>query len=258
MSNPLYFYKLKLEYKGTRYLGWQIQKDFEPTVQGELNKACKQIFQIEEIHTVGSGRTDTGVHSLGHIVKLKAPFKMETFALIRGLNSLLPEDIRVLEIEDCEEDFLPTNHAIKKEYKYLFSANPNSNAFQNDFIVNCRFDLDIKLMQEACRLFIGSHDFSDFQCVGSVTNSNIREILECELIFHKMDFHGILPDHYVFRVVGNGFLKQMIRLMMGTLWEIGRGKTTIEELKESLSSPLGKRLGPVAKPQGLFKVKVDY
>ncbi len=252
------YYKLKIEFNGTRYLGWQLQKKFSPTVQGELNKACQEIFKSSEIHTIGSGRTDTGVHSLGHIVKLKAPFEINFEALKKGLNSKLPDDIKVLEVDEVLESFRPTNDAIKKEYKYLFTTNKEQSAFQDNIIVNTRFDLDIDEMRRACKVFIGTHDFSDFECTGSDTKSKVREIFECDLLFHKSNFHGIFPDHYVLRVVGSGFLKQMVRLMVGTLWSIGRGKSSIEDLEKSLKNPTGKKLGATAPPSGLYKTKVWY
>lgn len=252
------FYKLELQFNGTRYLGWQIQKDFSPTVQGELNKACCEIFKNKDIHTVGSGRTDTGVHSLGHIVRLKAPFKIEERALLKGLNSLLPKDIRVLGVEHIQKDFSATSDATKKEYIYLFTNNSVQGAFQKDFITNYRFDLDIDLMKEACKLFVGDHDFKNFYCTGSEVNSTEREIFECELNFFDAQFHEILPSHYVFKISGNGFLKQMVRLIMGTLWEVGRGKLSIEELEKELCSPGKKKLGATAPPQGLYKSKVFY
>ena len=252
------YYNLKVEFKGTSFLGWQVQKDFSPTVQGEINKACAQIFKCDDIQTIGSGRTDSGVHSLGHIVKLTAPFKLEFEALKRGLNSILPKEIRILNVEGSFKEFRPTNDALKKEYIYLFTNNGLENAFQPDFIVNNRFQLDFDKMKEACELFVGTHDFIDFRCTGTDVSTTIREVYECDLVEHEMNFHGILPNHFVFRVVGNGFLKQMVRLMVGTVWSIGRGKTSLEELKLSLKSPTGKRLGATAPANGLYKTKVWY
>ena len=252
------YYNLEIEFKGTRFLGWQIQKDFSPTVQGELNKACATIFKNDEIKTMGSGRTDSGVHSLGHIVKLTAPFEIAFEALKRGLNSILPKDIRVLGVTESSKDFRPTNDALKKEYIYLFTNNNIESAHQPDFIANNRFHLDFDKMKQACELFIGLHDFVDFRCTGTDVSTTVREIYECDLVEHEMDFHGILPNHFVFRVVGNGFLKQMVRLMMGAVWNVGRGKTTLEELKSSLESPGGKRLGATAPANGLYKTKVWY
>lgn len=253
-----FFYKLKLSFKGTRFLGWQIQKDFQPTVQGTLNKCCSEIFKSENIKTVGSGRTDSGVHSLGHIVKLEAPIKIDNRGLLKGLNSILPGDIRVLEVTDCDKSFLPTNHAKNKTYKYLFTTDKIRNPFHVDTIANNRFDLDFEKMKQACKIFEGEHDFKDFECTGSNVSSTIRTIYSCKIFFHKSNMHSIVSDHWVIEVCGNGFLKQMVRLIVGTLWNIGRGKTTLEELKRSLKSPTGKRLGAVAPACGLYKISVEY
>jgi tRNA pseudouridine38-40 synthase len=258
MSQTETFYKIYLSFKGSRFFGWQVQKDFHPTVQGELNSACKIIFKSENIHSVGSGRTDTGVHSLGHVIKLSAPFFIEYDALKRALNSQLPLDVRVLSVESCDQHFLPTNHALHKTYKYLFTNNDIESPFQNDLIANFPFALDFALMQKACDLFIGEHDFKDFECVGSTPSTTIRTIFSCSLRYHEVTFHGILPGHWVFEVTGNGFLKQMVRLMVGTLWNVGRGKTSLEQLQESLSRPIGKRLGIVAPAHGLYKISVEY
>lgn len=250
-------YKLEIQFKGTRFLGWQKQKDFEPTVQDILERACSKIFK-STVSTVGSGRTDSGVHSLGHVVKLKAPFNIPDEALLKGINSQLPGDIRVIKVSKCSEGFRPTNDALKKEYIYLFSNLNDSSALQEDFIVNNRFDLDFEKMKKACELFIGKHDFKNFYCVGSDVNSTVREIYECDLEFKKMDFHGILPDHFIFRIVGNGFLKQMVRLIVGTVWEVGRGKVSLENLGSELKKPQDKKLGITAPSNGLYKTKVWY
>jgi tRNA pseudouridine38-40 synthase len=253
-----YFYKLKVSFNGAKYLGWQIQKDFHPTVQGTFNKACESLFKTTEIKTIGSGRTDTGVHSLGHIVKLEAPLEIPYEGVLRGLNSVLPSDIRVLEVSACDEGFLPTNHAKRKTYKYLFTNNKATNPFHADLIANISFDLNFDVMEQACEIFVGEHDFSDFQCTGSEVATTVREIYSCKLYQHKTNLHGIIEDHWVFEVTGSGFLKQMVRLMMGTLWNIGKGNTTISELQKSLQSPQGKRLGAVAPACGLYKVSVEY
>ena len=125
-------------------------------------------------------------------------------------------------------------------------------------ISNCKFDLDIKKMRIACKTFVGTHNFKDFQCVGSDTNTSIREIFNCELTWHESNMHGIIPDHWILEVTGNGFLKQMVRLIVGALWNIGRGKISISDLEESLKNPSGDRLGAVAPANGLYKISVEY
>jgi tRNA pseudouridine38-40 synthase len=112
-------------------------------------------------------------------------------------------------------------------------------------------------MQEACLILIGTHDFTNYFCEGTEVASNIREIFECEILEIKSE-GWMLPDHYVFRIVGNGFLKQMVRLLMGALWNVGRGKISLEEFRSSLSSTKVPHLGAVAPPHGLYMVRVNY
>lgn len=254
------YYRLTLEYKGTHYLGWQIQAEGAGrTVQGELNKALAILSKSTEVRSLGSGRTDAGVHALGQVVKIEMPLVIPCSNLVKALNANLPDDIRVLDAVESDHDFLPTNHAISKEYHYRFSTHDSSRAFQNDFIQNTSFELDHEKMQAACKILIGKHDFCNFFCEGTEVNSTVREIFECEIL--KISGKGawdFLPDHYVFRVVGNGFLKQMVRLLMGTIWNIGRGKVSLGQFEAALDSTPCKRLGPVAPPHGLYLVKVTY
>jgi tRNA pseudouridine38-40 synthase len=252
------YYNLRIQFKGTRYQGWQIQPNV-PTVQGAINIALETIFKTKNVHSIGSGRTDAGVHALDYLVKIEVPFSIEKNALIKAMNANLPLDIRVLSVEDSNVDFLPTNHAISKEYVYRFSNLDYPNAFQEDLIPNVSYHLDFNLMKEACLCFKGEHDFKDFQCTGSDVKTSIRTIYECDLTFVEgAQLGGFYPAHYVFRVVGSGFLKQMVRLMVGTIWNVGKQKITIEQLNAALSNPIGKKLGIVAPPNGLTKIKVTY
>lgn len=254
------YYRLVLEYKGTHYLGWQVQAEGAgATVQGELNKALAILSKSSEVRSLGSGRTDAGVHALGQVVKIEMPLVIPCSNLVKALNANLPLDIRVLSAEESNHDFLPTNHALSKEYHYRFTLNDSSRAFQNDFIQNNSFDCDLELMRKACKILIGKHDFCNFFCEGTEVNSTVREIFECEILkISGQGDWGFMPDHYVFRIVGNGFLKQMVRLLMGTLWNIGRGKVSLQDFEAALGSTPVKRLGPVAPPHGLYLVKVTY
>lgn len=252
-------YKLIIQYKGTNYSGWQKQPD-EKTVQGELNKVLSKICKSEEIKTLGSGRTDSGVHALGQVVKLTMPLDIGGSELSRGLNSLLPDDIQVLSVEKTDESFHPIQNSEWKEYVYLFSTQRELSLFHKDYVAIHPYELNIDDMKKACDLFLGSHDFSDFQCVGTEVNSTVREIMECELTTYENKW-GIFPETenvFMLRVRGEGFLKQMVRLMMGTLWSVGQSKTSLERLKSSLDTPIGDRLGPVAPAQGLYLKEVFY
>lgn len=254
----IHHYKLILEYKGTRYLGWQVQPESAGlTVQGELNRALRTISKSDDVRSMGAGRTDAGVHALGQVAKVGMPLEIAPINLVRALNVNLPDDIRVLSAEFSDHEFFPTVHAVSKEYHYRFTCQRTFTAFQNDFIVNHPFELDLEKMRAACKFLIGKHDFTNFYCEGTEVASNVREIFECEIL-EVSGAEWMLPSHYVFRIVGDGFLKQMVRLLMGAVWNIGRGKINLEDLQTALGPEKVHRLGPVAPPNGLYMVRVNY
>jgi tRNA pseudouridine38-40 synthase len=254
----IHHYKLIVQYKGNRYLGWQVQPEGAGhTIQGELNKALQVVSKSQNVKSMGAGRTDAGVHALGQVAKVSIELQIVPSSLVKALNSHLPDDIRIISAELSDADFFPTVHAKSKEYHYRFTCERSFTAFQNDFIQNHPFELDLEKMREACKVLIGQHDFTNFYCEGTEVASNIREIYECEILeIPQGDW--MLPSHYVFRVVGNGFLKQMVRLLMGAVWNIGRGKITLEDLRSALGPTKVQKLGAVAGPSGLYMVRVNY
>jgi tRNA pseudouridine38-40 synthase len=252
-------YKLTVEYCGTNYLGFQVQS-VGKTIQGELINAAKLISKSEEVKTIGSGRTDSGVHAIGQIVKLEMPLEMNPNSLVMALNTKLPRDIRVKKAELCSADFHPIYSAKTKEYNYVFSTSRIPSVFGKDLMANFDFEFDEEKMSAACRAFIGKYDFSNYQCVGTDIESTVREINLCELQKHVGTGHWahVYEEYYVIRVVGNGFLKQMVRLMVGAIWNAGRGKISIADILSSLQNPVQKKLGAVAPPEGLYLVEVHY
>lgn len=259
MVLPLNIYRITLQYKGSRYHGFQIQPN-EQTIQGELNNALKVLSKSEHIKTIGSGRTDAGVHAFAQIVRIEIPVNIPEESLLRAINSHLPLDIRVTNVARCNTDFHPIFSAKSKEYNYVFSNQQSISPFAQELITHFPFELDTELMKRGCALFCGEHDFINFQCMGTDVETTVRNILSCELIYQQSSGHWgyVLDEYYVFKVVGNGFLKQMVRLMMGALWSLGRGKITLAELEKSLKIPCPKRLGATAPPQGLYLLEVHY
>lgn len=254
----IFYYRFILQYKGTRYLGWQVQPESAGlTIQGELNRALKVISKSENVKTLGAGRTDAGVHALGQVAKAAIELDIPADSLMKALNGNLPEDIRVISADISDEEFFPTVHAKSKEYHYRFTCSRTPSALQNEYIQNQTFDLDFKKMNEACKILIGRHDFSNYYCEGTEVANNIREIYECEVLKVPQG-EWMLPEHYIFRIVGNGFLKQMVRCLMGAIWNVGRGKISLEEFQNSLSATKVARLGAVAPPNGLYMVRVNY
>lgn len=253
------FYKLKIEYRGTNYHGFQIQNN-ERTIQGELNRALKQVARADEIKSIGSGRTDAGVHALAQIVRVEIPLAMPGDKLKYALNSMLPNDIRILDSEVCTADFHPIFSAQSKEYRYYFAQSEFSSAHLDGLVTHYDFELDLEIMKRGCALLIGKHDFINYQCTGTDVDTTIREIYQAELLAVK-DVAGLpfrLDSLYCFRVVGDGFLKQMVRLLMGALWSLGRHKITLHDFEESLKLARKDRYGVVAPPDGLYLYRVDY
>ncbi len=250
---------MTLQYKGTHYLGFQVQSEGK-TIQGELNRALKTLSNGAEIKSIGSGRTDSGVHALGQVVRIEIPVAIPVESLARAINTHLPLDIRVTEAFSCSEHFHPIFSAKSKEYNYLFSTRPILSPFAQELVTTFPYDLDIAAMKQGAKYFIGKHDFINYQCTGTDVETTVREIFDCEIIHCNSNGHlsEIVEGYYLLRIVGNGFLKQMVRLIMGALWSLGRGKITQQDLINSLSLPQKSRLGATAPPQGLYLKEVHY
>jgi tRNA pseudouridine38-40 synthase len=259
----LNIYKLTLQYKGTHYQGFQIQT-IGQTIQGELNKALKILSKSENVKSIGSGRTDSGVHAFAQIVRIEIPVDIPEVSLQRAINSHLPHDIRVTDAVRCTREFHPIFSAQSKEYNYVFSNEQSISPFAYELVTLFPFELEIERMRQGCKIFCGEHDFVNFQCTGTDIETTVRTIFNCELIHYQSSGHWehILSNYYVLHIVGSGFLKQMVRLMMGALWNLGRGKITLEDLQKALTAPLetprAKRLGATAPPQGLYLKEVHY
>jgi tRNA pseudouridine38-40 synthase len=249
--------KVIIQFDGHKFLGWQIQKDMGPTVQEVFNKALTKVFK-EKIKTVGSGRTDTGVHSLQHHVTFKPPFEIPTDRIAKALNSHLPDSVRAISCSVVTDTFRPTNDAISKEYHYFFSNLETAPPMIRHYMSNISYDLDLDAMKEACKLFVGKHNFNTFHCVGSDPSSTVRTISKCEIVSAPEAMSGAVPNHYIIKISGDGFLKQMVRLIVGAIWSVGRGKIQLNDISNALLEGPKKHLSPVAPPEGLFKISVDY
>lgn len=254
-------YKCILSYDGTNYQGWQIQPGDRPTVQGSLINSCQKIFDNDEISVVGSGRTDAGVHALGQVVKITSSKDIPIDNLTKGLNSLLPDDIKVLSLERCEDNFHPVYSAKSKRYDYRFTVGHDSCPPQlRNLIAINKNQFNIDLAQKVCQEFIGKHDFVNFMNTGTPVKTTVREITACSVRyvnsneFWKSSFDG----HWLFTVEGTGFLKQMVRLMVGSLFSVAREHTSMSDFEDSLSAKPNCKIGPVAPANGLYLVRVDY
>ncbi len=243
-------YKLELSYKGTFYQGWQIQPHTDMTVQGQLNKALRVISQSQGIHSLAAGRTDAGVHALKQVVRIKIPLDINAKNLIAAVNANLPKDIRVLSAEKVAASFHPLAENTKKEYRYAFSLE-NMNPHFNDQISFIKGGLDIDVMKKGMALFVGKKPFFNYYCKGTPVKTTVREIFEASLEEKKSFF----PQELIFfeaKVVGDGFLKHMVRLIMGALFQLARGKIHLQQIEMSFQKKLPSPLGPVVESKGLY------
>ncbi len=249
------FHQAILQYDGTDRQGFQ-HSDGTQTIQSDINQSLQTILK-GEFTTRAASRTDKGVHALAQVIKISAE---DTFTL-EQLNTALPSHIRCLSISPCTADFIPSIDQRTKEYGYLFSNTANER-----FIANVPHELNIDLMQTCIAMLKGTNDFKNFWSIGGVSNTTIREILACDLsVINPQDFMKDTlfttdtTSCWQFRIHGTGFLKHMVRHLVGALWEVGSGRLSVDEFSKLLHGELKpQRPWKKADPKGLFLVKVHY
>ena len=240
--------KLTIEYDGTEYAGWQIQ-DNAITIQQVVQEALEQLTG-EQIKLTGSGRTDSGVHAKGQVASFHTKSTIPSVRFSYALNTVLPPDIKVISSEKVSRDFHARFSAKEKSYKYCMLVNTHGSAIGHRYYVHLRPPIDIDAMNRACQAFIGTFDFAAMQATGSAVESTIRTIFES-----KLTLDG---DNLYYSVKGNGFLYNMVRIMVGTLIEVGKGKINADDIPKILSSRARERAGFTAPAKGLFLDKVYY
>ena len=250
-------YKLTLQYDGTKLNGWQKQGNTDNTIQGKLEAILERMYgQYVEIH--GSGRTDAGVHALGQVANFHAPVddaagKMKVYSteeIKAMLNEYLSKDIRVLSVELVDERFHARLTAKAKTYEYRIDNGEIADVFQRKFVMREEEPLDLEVMREAASYLVGTHDFKTFCANKKMKKSTVRTIYSIDI--EEKD--GIVSIRYN----GNGFLYNMVRILTGTLIEVGRGKRKPEEMQGILDAMERGAAGFTAPPQGLYLVKVEY
>ena len=240
--------KLTLAYDGTHYVGWQRQAAGQ-SIQGLLEDALAR-FDGQRVVVHGAGRTDAGVHALGQVASFQFAPRHETATLLRALNAELPEDVRVLTVEEAVDDFHARFSARSKRYRYQLRNTAIANPFERAFEWHVPEPLDRAAMQEAARALAGTHDFAAFQSAGTEMSTTVR----------TMTHAGFTRDagQLVFEIAGDGFLRHMVRAIVGTLVEVGRGARQPASLAQLLAGGTRADAGPTAPPHGLFLVSVDY
>ncbi len=241
--------KLLVEYDGTNYLGWQVQPKGS-TIQGILEEKL-ELLTGEPIRLFGSGRTDSGVHAFGQVAHFKTRSQMNIRTIQRALNSLLPPDIVIRKVEAVDEDFHARRHSKSKVYEYRILNRDLRSAFHREYAWYIPQRLNFTEMKRASQSLIGEHDFSAFRSVGSPTRTTVRKVIRAEW---KRGQEGFIR----FEIEANGFLKQMVRAIVGTLVEVGKDKINSAEFRKILESKDRRKAGPTAPARGLFLKEVKY
>lgn len=242
-------YKIILQYDGSRYKGWQTQKNTDMTIQGKLEAVLERMAgHPVEIH--GSGRTDAGVHALAQTADFKLEEHFDKEEIFTYLNEYLPEDIRVLEIEEVPLRFHSRYHAVKKTYRYTIWNAPKADVFLRKWVEVIPEELNLAKMREASKLLIGTHDFLAFCGNRKMKKSTVRNIMAITI--------GKKEEQVEITITGNGFLQNMVRIIVGTLVEVGLKKRSVESVGEALESRDREQAGYTISPRGLVLVGVDY
>ena len=240
--------RLDLCYDGTRYKGWQRLQGNDNTNQGKLEQTLSRLLG-EQIEVSASGRTDAGTHAMGQVASFHCRSNMPCGEILAGLRQYLPEDIGVIGCKDASERFHARLNAKEKTYRYRLWNGEAPCVFDRKYVYIDREQYDIALMNEAAQLFLGTHDFSAFCANKNMKKSTVRAIRSFSV--------RRSGDEIVFEVTGNGFLQHMVRIMVGTLLEIGKG----ERASESISELFGQKrecAGPAVPASGLCLMEVIY
>lgn len=240
-------YKLTIEYDGTRYAGWQLQKN-ERTIQGELLEAAFKAFETRQIEIYGAGRTDAGVHARGQVAHLEVPGREQPEHIKMWLNDLLPHNINVLTVEPANPRFHARHDARSRTYVYQISR--RRDAFAKHFTWWVKFPLNLTLMQQAADELVGFHDFRSF---GEVEKEDQSTKVEMQFIKIKED-----GDRIYITLKGSHFLWKMVRRIVGVLVEVGRGRMTVDTVSSYLQTPSREPSKLTAPPSGLFLERIDY
>ena len=249
---PTRWLKLTVAYDDTAYAGWQMQPT-EPTVQAAIETAWHEITR-EQLRVTAAGRTDAGVHALGQVVGLATESQLSTADLHRGLNAVLPDDVAVVAVEEAREGFHATHDAIAKTYRYQIHNGRTPDIFNRLYVWHYPQLLDAEKMHAAAQCLLGKHDFSSFESAGSERPNSIRTLTTVAVVRGT----GSFADRIVVEVTGDGFLYNMVRAIVGTLAEVGKGSREVAWPAQVLAACDRRAAGQTAPPHGLFLVSVEY
>ena len=241
--------KAKIAYDGSGFAGYQVQPDSR-TVQQELMKVLKTIHKDEVVQVVASGRTDAKVHATGQVIHFDTPLSIPDSGWLKALNVLLPEDIRVAEIHEAPEGFHARYHAAGKTYRYKWDRSQVISPFTRNYMVHIKQRPDLVKMQQAAEAFIGTHDFSSFCAVNTGVVDKVRTVRSLEFEEHGEELHMVIE--------GSGFLYNMVRIIAGTLMEVGLGRKNVSEVADIINAKDRGAAGKTAAAHGLYLENVEY
>jgi tRNA pseudouridine38-40 synthase len=247
--------KLTLSYDGTDFYGWQMQTG-KPTVEGAVTDVLRKITQ-ENLAIHGAGRTDSGVHALGQVAHFRTRSELSPVEIQRALNALLPPSIRVVSAEERGPDFHARWESLGKTYRYRIFRGHVVPPFESRYVLHYPYLLDVDAMREAARLFEGTHDFTSFAASTGDEEEDrerttVREIYSSQLLWDEKS------ELLIYEVCGKAFLRYMVRKMVGTLLDVGRGRLTPADVTQLFELRDRSKSGPTVPPHGLFLVEVEY
>lgn len=241
---------MTISYDGTQFAGYQVQPG-KRTVQLEIENVLQTMHKGETVKIVASGRTDARVHATGQVIHFDTPLTIPPTSYMKALNVQLPRDIRVLACEEVPSDFHARYSVSGKRYRYIWNTEPVQSPFRRHYTTETNgVKPDVKKMREAARYIIGEHDFSCFCAANTSVQDKVRTVNSITI-----DFHG---DELHMAIEGNGFLYNMVRIIAGTLWEVGIGKRTPQNVQKIIESNDRKIAGKTAPPHGLYLERVYY
>ena len=241
-------YRFLIQYDGTRYAGWQRQSGSTPTIQGKIEGVLSRLAQ-KPVEIQGAGRTDAGVHALGQVANARLETALSPEELRSYLNAYLPEDIGIVSAAPASDRFHSRLNATGKIYRYRLATDPALHVLERKYMTSWTEPLDVPSMEQAAALLLGTHDFQSF-CARKSKKSTVRRLDAIRL--------EELPGELRLTFQGNGFLYQMVRILTGTLLEVGSGKRTPEEIPGILEARERKYAGAAAPAQGLTLMQVLY